>query len=122
LTPQRLRAAGYNEDEVQEIVRHCRDGLANLQLLQGGENIGKNARLPLEWATKQYPHAQALDAYLVGNDMKDVPADLDGFLIFYQARRDRMVERLSGVLGRSPGSLEEHSNTLVTVGNSAPAA
>ncbi len=38
----RLREAGYTEDQIEWIIRHARDGLANLQLLPGGENIGKS--------------------------------------------------------------------------------
>lgn len=107
LTPQRLRDAGYAEEEVEEIVRVARDALGNLQLLPGGENIGKSARLPLEWAGEQYPQAEALGGYLARNDMDDVPDDISGFLAFYRARRERMVQRLVKVLGRPPGSLEE---------------
>jgi len=38
----RLRQAGYREQQVEWIFRHARDGRANLQLLPCGENIGKN--------------------------------------------------------------------------------
>lgn len=109
LTPQRLRDAGYEDPNVEEIVHLYRDGLGNLQLLQGGENIGKSDRLPLDWATEQYPQQDALTGYLGRNDMADVPASLSGFLDFYRARRERVAQRLLAVLGRAPGSLEEDS-------------
>ena len=54
LRRDRLREAGYDEDQVERIVKQARDGLANLQLLPGGENIGKSERLPLEWAREKY--------------------------------------------------------------------
>jgi hypothetical protein len=102
-----LREAGYDEEQVERIVRQARDGLANLQLLPGGENLGKSERLPLEWARKQYPNPDALRGYLEQNDMVDLPETLDGFLDFYDNRRERLRHRLVAVLGREPGSLAE---------------
>jgi hypothetical protein len=107
LRRDRLREAGYTEDQVERIVKQARDGLANLQLLPGGENIGKSERLPLEWARDKYPNPDALRGYLEQNDMEDIPEGLDGFLDFYEARRDRLRRRLVTVLGREPGSLAE---------------
>ncbi len=102
-----LREAGYTEDQVEWIIRHARDGLANLQLLAGGENIGKSERLPLEWAREKYRDPEALRGYLDQNDMAELPEDLNGFLDFYEHRRQRLRERLVAVLGREPGSLLE---------------
>jgi hypothetical protein len=103
----RLRKAGYTDQQVEWIIRHARDGLANLQLLPGGENIGKSERLPLEWASEKYQDPRALGGYLEQNDMVDLPDDLAGFLDFYERRRARLRERLVAVLGREPGSLTE---------------
>jgi hypothetical protein len=91
----------------QRIVKLARDSLANLQLLPGGENIGKSERLPLEWAREKYPNPQGLRGYLEQNDVVDLPENLEGFLDFYEQRRTRMRERLVAVLGREPGSLTE---------------
>jgi hypothetical protein len=107
LRRDRLRQAGYTADQVERIVTQARDGLANLQLLPGGENIGKSARLPLEWAREKYPARDALHGYLEQNDMSDLPEDLEGFLDFYERRRERLRTRLVAVLGRDPGSLSE---------------
>jgi hypothetical protein len=103
-----LREAGYADEQVERAIRHARDGLANLQLLPGGENIGKSATFPLEWARAKYPDPQALNGYLEQNDMVDVPEGLQGFLEFYERRRERIRERLVAVLGAEPGSLEEN--------------
>jgi hypothetical protein len=107
LRRDRLREAGYGDEDIERIIRHARDGLANLQLLPGGENIGKSARLPLDWAREKYPDPLALQGYLEQNDMLDVPESLDGFLDFYDRRRERLRKRLIDVLGREPGSLVE---------------
>lgn len=101
-----LRRAGLGEEEIERISRECRDGLANLQLLPGPENIGKSDKLPLEWATRQYP-GSALSGYLEQNDMLDLPSEPSGFVEFYDARRARLRERLLAVLSRPPGSLDE---------------
>ena len=102
-----LRDAGYTDEQIDRIFKQARDGLGNLQLLPGGENIGKQETLPLAWARQRYPDARALEGYLEQNDMKDLPEGLDGFLDFYEARRGRLRERLISVLGREPGSLIE---------------
>ncbi len=102
-----LREAGYSDQDVEFIVQHARDGLANLQLLPGGENIAKRERLPLDWAGQQYPDSAMLDGYLQQNDMTDLPAGLDGFRVFFDNRRRRLRDRLVRVLGREPGSLTE---------------
>ena len=107
LRRDRLREAGYDEEQVERAVKQARDGLANLQLLPGGENIGKSERMPLEWAQEKYPDPDALRGYLEQNDMLDLPDSLEGFLDFFDARRERLRDRLVAVLGREPGSLAE---------------
>lgn len=102
-----LRSAGYSEEQIERITTQAGDGLANLQLLPGGENIGKSERLPLQWAREQYGEGVRLQGYLEQNDMADLPEGIDGFLEFYEQRRSRMRERLVAVLGRDPGSLAE---------------
>jgi len=106
LRPATLRRAGFSDEAVERVSRECRDGLANLQLLPGPENIGKSDKLPLTWATQQYP-GSGLSAYLDQNDMADLPAELPGFTEFYDARRARLRDRLLAVLSRPPGSLDE---------------
>lgn len=105
LRRDRLREVGYSDDDVEYIVTHARDGLANLQLLPGGENIGKSEQLPLPWAKARYPDPSALRGYLDQNDMLDLPEDLIGFRSFFEARRERLRAKLVEVLGREPGSL-----------------
>jgi hypothetical protein len=110
LQPQKLRQAGYTDGQIEQIVKQGRDGLANLQLLPGGENIGKSERLPMEWAREKYVDTHALSGYLQQNDMADLPDGVDGFLDFFDQRRERLRQRLVTVLGRNPGSLAETSS------------
>lgn len=104
LRPGRLRDAGYAEADIERITKECRDGLANLQLLPGGENIGKGEMLPLDWASAQFD-GDGLSGYLAQNDMTDLPAGVDGFLAFFDQRRERLRGRLVRTLGSEPGSL-----------------
>lgn len=105
-----LRDAGYDDETVERVMKQMRDGLANLQLLPGPVNIGKSAQMPLAWAQQKYPSQQALDGYLARNDMVDLPGDIKGFVPFFDARRERLRDRLVNVLGREPGSLIEPEN------------
>lgn len=98
-----LKQAGFSPDQADVIVREYRDGLANLQLLPGAENLGKRDKLPRSWAQEEFGTERELENHLVTNDMVDLPDDLGGFLAFFQARRGRLVERLNDLLGRSPG-------------------
>jgi hypothetical protein len=108
LRRDRLREAGYGDEEIERIIRECRDGLANLQLLPGGENIGKSDLFPLDWAKQKYgEQSAALRGYLEQNDMIDLPDGLEGFLAFYDQRRGRIKHRLVAILGREPGSLRQ---------------
>ena len=68
-----LRKAGYSEFEIERIITQCRESVANLQLLPGGENIGKGDPMPLEWAKERYQQPEALRGYLEQNDMIDLP-------------------------------------------------
>jgi hypothetical protein len=67
----------------------------------------------LEWARAKYPDPQALKGYLEQNDMVDAPEGLEGFVEFYERRRERIRERLVAVLGAEPGSLEERAGAEV---------
>lgn len=101
-----LRRAGVTDEELlDQISRRRVNGLANLQLLEGPVNISKSERLPLDWAQARWHNPARLRGYLESNDMEDLPAGLEGFVTFYNARRERMRDRLVAVLGREPGSL-----------------
>lgn len=73
------------------------NGLPNLQLLEGTTNVEKQAVLPLEWATNKY--GAQLDQYLLGQDLIGIPAELAGFLEFYESRKARLTDRLNALLG-----------------------
>ena len=60
LTKKRLAAVDVPDGEIGEFVQR-RDGLANLQLLEGSLNTEKHAQMPAEWLSRMHPesHKQA---------------------------------------------------------------
>jgi hypothetical protein len=97
-TPSRLAADGISTDIIGEYVDKV-NRLPNLQLLPGVQNIEKQATLPADWlAGANFPNEAARRQYELDNDM-DLVADLRGFLNFYDARRQRMDQRLRIALG-----------------------
>jgi hypothetical protein len=100
-TPARLRAAGIAADEVEALIERA-NRLANLQLLEGAENVDKRAKLPKAWMTEAYPNRDARDGYISRNDLGEVPENLTGFAEFYEQRRTRMRDRLVALLDVQP--------------------
>ncbi len=58
-TKRRLASAGVPQEMTDDFIWH-RDGLANLQLLQGAENNEKRAKMPNEWLRQSDPIPQAV--------------------------------------------------------------
>jgi len=81
------------------------NGLPNLQLLPGAVNIQKQAMMPREWIDRLAAGSDAEQAtaaresYLVLHDLYGLPEDMLGFPDFYEARKERMRERLETLLG-----------------------
>lgn len=104
-TPARLRAAGVEPGEIDGLAERA-NRLANLQLLEGAENVDKRAKLPAAWMAEAYPNPDALAGYVSRNDLGEVPEDLTGFAEFYEQRRGRMRDRLLALLDVQPGDRE----------------
>ncbi len=94
---KRLREAGVCEDEIPEF-RDRADRLPNLQLLVGRENEGKGDKLPVQWISETFD-AEEAEQHVRHHDLGDVPADMTGFTVFYERRRDRLLARLKRLLG-----------------------
>ncbi len=79
------------------------NGLANMQLLQGGPNIEKQATLPVEWLDGPHFASEAAKTqYINDNDLGDLPRDITGFLGFYASRRLKLEKRLRDAVGPNP--------------------
>ena len=94
-----LKAAGIPEEEHQAF-REMMDGLPNLQLLEGSKNTEKQAMVPSDWLDKHLgDDAQVRQAYIDRHVLGEVPAGLQGFKGFYEARLERLEGRIRDVLG-----------------------
>ena len=99
-TDRRLKDAGVAEDEIA-CFRERKDGLANLQLLQGAVNTEKNATMPAEWLSRTYKDDTSRRVYQELHLLGDVPDSITEFDTFYDARRERLKERIRELLGYS---------------------
>ncbi len=95
---RKLLDARVPEEKIEEF-RDRANRLGNLQLLPGPVNTEKSMTMPMEWLTRAYPNEgqrrRACDDHLLGS----VPDDMTGFTEFYNARRQRLVERIQRLLG-----------------------
>ena len=91
-----LRQAGVPDDEHAEFAE-CRDGLANLQLLEGKTNGGKLAKLPYDWLSEM--DTETRRAHCERHLLGDVPEHMVDFLSFYETRRCALRERIATLLG-----------------------
>ncbi len=97
-TKSRLRKAGVSDDRIDEFMEKM-NRLPNFQILEGLANSEKSDTLPKEWVEKRFPEEDARNGYLASHDMYDLPEHITEFLDFYQARRERIAERLRSLLG-----------------------
>ncbi|RKN47716.1 DUF262 domain-containing protein [Micromonospora endolithica] len=104
-TAARLRNAGIPEEDIPVYLDRA-DRLANLQLLEGTENVDKRAAMPSDWVRRAHPDPGALSGYLARNDLGDLPP-LSDFLSFYDRRRALMRERLISLLGIDPSAVAD---------------
>ncbi|MBM0256008.1 DUF262 domain-containing protein [Micromonospora sp. 4G55] len=88
---------GYTEDELNEAIWY-RDSLANLQLLEGPENIAKKDRVPREWAQETFS-AAGYKNYLELNALPDLPGSIDEYLGWCERRYHLLGQRLAKLLG-----------------------
>jgi len=81
--------------------RYDRDGLANLQLLQGEVNLEKSATMPSDWLAESFGDNVARRGYVENHLLGKVPESIAEFDSFYDARRERLKEKIEQLLGYS---------------------
>ena len=94
-TKARLRTAEV-VDEQHEAYADCANRVGNLQLLEGIPNVEKRAKMPAEWLEEHFANEQARQHYSELYSLGEVPRKMTGFVVFYEARR----ERLQGEIGQ----------------------
>ena len=88
----------YGDAAIDDLVGK-RDLLPNLELLPGPENIGKSDTAPDTWIADHYPGADEYAAFLKSNALPGIlPHDVDGFLEFFDSRRERLIVRIKDKL------------------------
>ena len=96
MTPAYLKKAGVNGEKLPKYGERV-NRLANLQLLEGSTNTSKGAKPPADWLREHYSEDKRLH-HCDMHDLGEVPSDIVGFLDFYDARRNRIVDRLRHLL------------------------
>jgi len=105
----KLRDAGLDETDAQQH-RDYSDRLPNLQLLEGHKNQQKSAMLPGEWL-RNFRTDEARQNHVETHLLGEVPNSLDGFVDFYEARRERLKEKIRALLKREKVSASSSANT-----------
>ena len=95
-TKAKLNALGVSEDKVTHL-QDFSDRLPNLQLLEGHENQQKRSILPAEWL-QTFSTDEARRNYTVIHLLGDVPAGIPEFESFYEARRQRLRDKIVELL------------------------
>jgi hypothetical protein len=100
----KLKALGLTPEESKRL-QDLKERLPNLQLLGGPENQSKSDQMPADWITAMYKKSEDRKDYVSRHVLGLIPTDLRGFEAFYLERRNKLVERIVGVLNRPPESL-----------------
>ena len=95
--PTRLRRSGVSEDKI-ELYREDANKLGNLQLLEGPINNEKREKLSLDWLNQRFPDLANRQHYCVLHDLGEVPDNIIMFDQFYEARRQRLREKITTLL------------------------
>ena len=104
-TQQRLKKAGVPDERTEYFIER-RDGLANLQLLEGPENSQKRAKMPAKWLKEKYPDPTTRKSYRRQHVLGSVPGKMGKFDRFYEARRKRLKAAITKLLGRQLAPVE----------------
>ena len=98
-TDRELRSASISEDEIPDF-QVKKDQLANLQLLDGAENLEKSAKMPVEWLSEHSSDPGTRDAYREKHLLGQIPDSMANFGSYHDARRERLEARISELLRR----------------------
>ena len=98
-TKTKLTAACVPSNKTDDFIQ-LRNGLANLQLLQGSANLEKSAKMPAKWLTETYPDPTSRQAYQDLHMLGEVSETITKFDSFYNARRQGLKEKIRQVLGK----------------------
>jgi uncharacterized protein with ParB-like and HNH nuclease domain len=99
-TKRELRKVGLSENEVDNY-QEMRDGLANLQLLDGSVNVEKQQVMPADWLGQMFSDEIDSKHYREKHLLGSIPETMDGFPGFYETRKQLLAESIGELLGKS---------------------
>ncbi len=102
-TPARLTKAGVPEGDIAAFCEQA-DRLANLQLLEGPQNVAKKDKMPAEWLAGEFTNPGDRLAFCDRHDLGEVGPAMTDFAVFYEARRTLLTARVMKLLGVPPSS------------------
>ena len=97
-TKPRLKKTGVPDEDIDDF-QDMVNGLPNLQLLEGGENIEKLASMPTDWIMKTFKNEANRTNYSKNHLLGDVPESLTDFRKFYDTRREALRTRIVDMVG-----------------------
>ena len=99
------------DDEERYLAEWYRDRLANLQLLEGPENIAKKDQDPHAWANAAFP-GSAYESHLQLNALPDpLPSSIADFPQWCERRYAILEQRLAELLGVDISQSKEEEDT-----------
>lgn len=96
----KLGNAGVPDDQV-DVMIDAYNRVPNLQLLEGPINQSKQDKLPHVWAETHVQDEGARAAYYQRQMLGTLPTTVPEFMDFYDARLERVVDRIGEVIGFS---------------------
>lgn len=111
LSAAETKRADLPRDEV-DTINQMKNSIANLQLLEGPENISKSAKMPAEWAAATFVDTDALSGYLDRNALPTLPASIGEFAEFVIARKKLLRDRFLRVLSAASNQVSSGSDAV----------
>jgi uncharacterized protein DUF262 len=92
-TTSRLKKAGILDDEIDDF-QEMVNGLPNLQLLEGSQNIEKLATMPADWIRTVFLTESSRTNYGKNHLLGTIPESLTELRTFYTTRREALRSRI----------------------------
>ena len=99
-TPAQLRRADIAEEDAKAL-SDCANRLGNLQLLEGVVNNEKRAKMPMTWMKESISNDEERQRHRDQHLFGEVPEHITGFMSFYEARRERLRDRIAELVSRT---------------------
>lgn len=96
-TKSKLKKAVVLDNDIEDF-QEMVNGLPNLQLLDGHENIEKQAAMPADWIKAAFSTDSSRTNYCENHMLGSIPESITEFRKFYEVRRDSLRSRIVELL------------------------